>query len=185
MNDAKTFWSKVDKNGPIPTHVPGLGKCWLWIGGTRYGQFTFQGRNVLAHRFSYTVSVGPIPKGLQICHRCDNGICVRPDHLFIGTQLDNRRDCVAKGRTAKGDQNGSRLYPDRRARGDRNGLRVHPERAAMGERNAQAILTAPEVLEIRRLHQTGLHTQRKLGVQFGVSYSQIHLIVKRKKWKHI
>src|SRR6202035_3105845 len=107
-----------------------------------------------------------------------------PGHLFVGTQLDNRRDCVRKERTAKGKEQGMNTRPDSRSRGDRNGLRIHPERAAMGERNSQARLTAPEVLEIRRRYALG-DGGAKLGREFSVSTSTIHLIVKRKKWKHI
>jgi HNH endonuclease len=187
VDTATRFWSKVDKDGPVPSHMPNLGPCWVWTaGGGRYGQFsTGKGRNHLAHRFAYELTVGPIPAGLLVCHHCDNGLCVRPEHLFVGTQLLNRRDCVQKGRTAKGERVGVYTHPESRASGDRNGLRVHPERAAMGERNARAKLTAPEVLEIRRLYGLSNATFKSLGERFGVSESQIYLIVHRKKWKHI
>lgn len=55
-------------------------------------------RSLLAHRLAYAITYGPIGNGLLVCHKCDNPICVRPDHLFIGTQSDNQRDRVAKGR---------------------------------------------------------------------------------------
>lgn len=74
--------------------------CWEWIGSTvtGYGKFRDDRKMVLAHRMSFLVFNGDIPMNMQICHKCDNRKCINPDHLFIGTQLDNIRDCVAKGR---------------------------------------------------------------------------------------
>lgn len=81
--------------------------CWEWSGALvagRYGCIAECGtpiRSVLAHRLSYEMFVGPIPDGLYACHRCDNTKCVRPSHLFLGTQLENMRDMVSKGRKPK------------------------------------------------------------------------------------
>ena len=74
--------------------------CWNWCGNTdgRYGSFWYGGRLVKAHRFAYQIQIGPIPNGLQVLHRCDNPACVRPEHLFLGTQFDNMTDCAHKGR---------------------------------------------------------------------------------------
>ncbi len=75
--------------------------CWLWTGvkarGNR-GQFKLNKKKVLAPRFSYTLYKGVIPHGQVVCHSCDNPTCVNPAHLWLGTQGDNLRDCVAKGR---------------------------------------------------------------------------------------
>jgi hypothetical protein len=83
--------------------------CWLWTGSTtgswrggQHGQFSLKhGVNIYAHRFSCLLFHGAIPDGLNICHVCDVGRCVRPDHLFAGTQLDNIRDAKQKGRLSK------------------------------------------------------------------------------------
>ena len=74
--------------------------CWQWLGATHagYGVFGFNRQMMRAHRVSYELYVGPIPPGLSVLHRCDNPPCTNPDHLFVGTQLDNMRDMCAKGR---------------------------------------------------------------------------------------
>ena len=73
--------------------------CWNWTGATAngYGVLNFGGQ-VRAHRLAYETFVGPIPDGLLVCHRCDNPRCVNPGHLFVGTNSDNTRDMVSKGR---------------------------------------------------------------------------------------
>jgi len=68
------FWAKVDKSD--------TDGCWPYQTSDRYGTFTVNGRAYGAHCYAYMVSVGPIPAGLFVCHRCDNGPCCRPDHLF-------------------------------------------------------------------------------------------------------
>ena len=76
------------------------GKCWDWQGaicvgyGTIGNKYKYRG----AHRYSWELSNGPIPKGLCVLHKCDNRRCVNPDHLFLGTKGDNNRDRVKKGR---------------------------------------------------------------------------------------
>lgn len=87
------FWAKVRKSEG----------CWEWTGTlhpkTRYGAILMpNGKKEPAHRMSYRLAHGEIPKGQKVLHRCDNPPCVNPDHLFLGTQQDNVRDCVQKGR---------------------------------------------------------------------------------------
>ena len=89
------LWSRVDKTGD----------CWVWTGATTtagYGEIRFGGKVVRVHRLVYELTVGPIPEGMGVLHRCDNPPCCRPDHLFLGTQRDNARDMVAKGRKRGG-----------------------------------------------------------------------------------
>ena len=100
------FWAKVRKGD-------GRNGCWLWTASKfplGYGAFrgSPSGNNILAHRYSWATNFGPIPEGLCVCHHCDVKACVRPDHLFLGTQADNVADKVAKGRQArqKGSQHG-------------------------------------------------------------------------------
>ena len=80
---------------------PGEG-CWEYrdwaVNHNGYGRLWVGGRTVAAHRFAWELAYGPIPHGMQVCHRCDNPPCVRPDHLFLGTARDNARDRDAKGR---------------------------------------------------------------------------------------
>lgn len=82
--------------------------CWLWTGGLHgngkssgYGSFGLGGKPVKAHRASFMLLKGPIPKGMSVCHKCDVRSCVNPDHLFLGTQRDNVLDMHKKGRDSR------------------------------------------------------------------------------------
>lgn len=105
MSYEQRFFEKVNKTS----------SCWLWTGaltGNGYGSFRFNGKTCSAHRFSYIHFNGEIPEGMIICHKCDTPSCVNPEHLQIGTHLDNNRDCIAKGRFVKsyGNKNGHNQY---------------------------------------------------------------------------
>jgi hypothetical protein len=138
MSVEERFWSKVDKDGPVPPHCPELGPCWVWTAGKDecgYGVIRVGPRGMKAHRLSLALAGNPPPSGKEACHKCDNPGCVNPAHLFIGTHLENMRDCHAKGRNAvlRGDDSPSRRHPERLARGDRHGARLHPERLCRGD----------------------------------------------------
>ncbi len=86
--DWDRFWSKVKKG-------PG---CWVWQACLRsgYGQFSIGRKMIATHRLVWEMGHGSIPKGMCICHHCDNRKCVRPSHLFIGTSRDNLLDSLDK-----------------------------------------------------------------------------------------
>lgn len=169
------FWRHVDKSGT----------CWLWTGslsGSGYGQFWPGGRRgdlTGAHRFSWELHNGPIPDGLHVCHHCDVKLCVRPDHLFLGTASDNNQDMTQKGRHA------SRTNPDWHVKGNAHPWRTHPERFPVGEQCSHAKLTNQQVLEVRRRYDAGETNKVALGREYGVSDSLIRAIVHRRIWRHI
>ena len=75
--------------------------CWVWEGvrdKDGYGRVWIDGHYYRAHRVVWEDEYGPIPDGILVCHLCDNPPCVRPDHLFLGTQKDNIADMLEKGR---------------------------------------------------------------------------------------
>lgn len=78
--------------------------CWLWVGvrerhpGDRYGNGRHQGQEFRTHRLSYELHNGPVPPSSNVLHHCDVRACVRPDHLYLGTQADNMRDVWTRNR---------------------------------------------------------------------------------------
>lgn len=145
------FWAKVDKSG-------GPDECWQWTAFTNedgYGKVRWGKPLWSAHRVSYLLAYGDFPLELEVCHTCDNPACVNPEHLFLGTHLDNMRDCARKGRNVSGEANG-----------------MHR-------------LTATQVIEIRQRYADGETDQGRLAEEFGVDRSHVCKIVNRQKWRSL
>lgn len=178
------FWKRVNKNGAVH---PRLGtSCWEWQSALSYGYgvTSVDGSARRAHRVSWEEEHGPISDGLCVLHKCDNRKCVRPDHLFLGTRAENTADMVAKGRSAAGDKNGSRRYPERLPRGDLHPARAHPERLCRGEDSPKAKLKEADVVLIRNLVANG-EKQASVSRRIGISVMSVSLIVRRQQWKHV
>lgn len=143
------FWKRVKKSEG----------CWLWAGpltSTGYGDFyTSRYFRCLAHRFSYELAHGSIPQGMEVRHKCDNPPCVNPDHLEMGTHLENMRDSVARNRNAK------------------------------GERQGCAKLTVYKVQEARTLYASGNFTYQELGHRYQVDRQVISKAIRRLTWAHV
>lgn len=165
---AERFWPKVNKDGPVIR--PELGPCWVWtasVGTSGYGQIGVggrAGRPVQAHRVSWELAHGAPAGDAWVLHRCDNPLCVRPDHLFLGTNADNAHDMAAKGRHFS---------------------RQAPEKIIRGERHGRAKLTAEDVREIRRAYAAGEGDQAQIASRHGVTQSTVGRIVLRKIWAHV
>ena len=99
------FWAKVQKSDG----------CWDWtasLNSNGYGQMQIKElrRPIKAHRISYEINVGHLPQEMHVCHHCDRPVCVRPDHLFLGTDADNSADKVAKNRAYRPTWSGRECY---------------------------------------------------------------------------
>lgn len=150
---------------PGPLDTPCL--IWTsWIDGEGYGQVRINKVAYYAHRLSYEKSIGPIPNGLCVCHRCDVRSCVNPAHLFVGTRADNMRDMYAKGRGWGGFRH---MQPECRARGDSH----------KGSK-----LTTAAVLEMRARRAAGVPLC-DLAAKFGITKGVASRAVNGRTWKHI
>jgi len=149
----KRFFNKVKKTK----------NCWFWIGATNkkedgYGLLWIKRKRNLAHRISWKIHNGFIPKNKLVLHKCDIKLCVNPKHLFIGSQKDNMEDMFKKHRNA----------------------------IFVGEDNKNHKLTDKQVKEIRRKYIPWKYSMYKLGREYKVSAkSCILAIIQGRTWKHI
>lgn len=138
VNSQETFFDRILKEE---------GGCWLWQGSISkagYGTLSYHGKVSYAHRLSYIFVNGPIPDGLHVLHKCDNPPCCNPDHLFLGTHLDNIADMKSK------------------------------LRCAYGEKSATAKLTELQVAEIREAYVPRIKgLSKQLAKKYGISSSHV------------
>lgn len=149
------YWEKVDASaGPIA--------CWPWLAYRSpkgYGMLarSSEGKSpIAASRLAWEFTVGPIPKGMLVCHVCDNPSCCNPLHLFLGTPADNMADMIRKGR----------------------------QNPARGEASGTAKLSNDDVRSIRRLLASGL-PQYEIAAKFGVHSTQVCRINTGERWSHV
>lgn len=150
------FWNRVDKTGD----------CWNWMGSLNlsgYGQVKLLRKAKMCHRITFEVTFGPIPEGMQVCHRCDNPRCVRPEHLFLGTPKNNVDDCISKNRRRY--KHGS--VPKRK-----------------GEFNGRAKLIESVVDELRK-RTWNYGDKAKEARRLGISASTINWVLSGRTWSHI
>ena len=170
----KCFKEKVSKNGPYAKkqsykehpEIKGT-KCHVWTGYTQKN-YGIIGRHTLAHRVAYELVHGKGSLGKKKClHKCDNTRCVRELHLFKGTQRDNLKDMLIKGRHGHG--------------------MTGPITPAIqkGENNPNVKLTEKQVLKIRKMYSTGYYIQKVLAKKFGVDVSTISDIITRRSWTYV
>lgn len=157
---AARFWVKVNKNGPIPTACPELGRCWIWTAAAKEGGYGVMrpegqrtGPTVKAHRVSLILA-GRDPGDLKVLHSCDNPPCVNPAHLRPGSQAENMRDAL-----------------------DRN-------RIAVGSRVWSAKLTEAAVVEIWQLIDSGAAVGY-IAARYGVKPGTIYHIRRGDTWRHV
>jgi HNH endonuclease len=156
-------WAKYVKRFWAYVAIGNADTCWLWQGDTilhinnkaAYGRLNIAGKLLLAHRLSWEFIYGEIPSGLLVLHTCDNGMCVNPHHLFLGTHLDNSNDKMQKGRQA----------------------------IVRGMKNPKAKLTDDDVRYIRE-HRSHMKL-KELAEMFNVTDVMISYICLRKSWAHI
>lgn len=150
MRDPMAFWRKAveDEHG-----------CWIWAGcinSDGYGSICRKGQRKKAHRHAWELARGPIPDGLWVLHRCDVPACVNPDHLYLGTVVENLRDAIERGR----------LVP------------------AHGLKHGMSKLNDVAVRVIRWCSEHG-YSRAELARAYRISNTVVSAIARGKAWKHV
>ena len=146
-------------------------ECWNWSASKDprgYGLCSVQKHTFRAHRVVYAIAFGVVPRGMFVCHRCDNPSCCNPSHLFLGTTDDNMADKVAKGRQSRGPAHAALIY----------------ERSPKGSNSHNAKLTEASVREIRELRRSG-QTVSHLARTYGVTRTAINSAIHGRSWRHV
>ncbi len=164
-------------------------KCWEWKAGRfpeGYGEFwvgskASGGRMYSANRIAYLIHNGPFAPEMLVCHSCDNPPCCNPRHLWLGSDADNIRDKVEKGRDNNytGDDHWTRKKPHLLARGPRDGSYMR------GENHYKAKLNENNVRDARARFGSGLASVKQLAIELGVSESNMQKVVNRETWKRV
>lgn len=153
---------RQDPGARIWPRLVQAGDCLEWTGSRNehgYGGLRIDGQLVKAHRFAFELVYGPIPDGMDVCHRCDNPPCCNPVHLFLGTARDNGQDMVRKRR---------------------HGSWAHPESRPRGEAHHAAKLTWDVVRAIRSRAD---ESRSALAREFGVSRRAIRCVIDGVTWQ--
>jgi len=156
----KKIQASADLDRIFQSGITKTESCWLWSGAKNklgYGSFSLHGKHFFAHRYSFFSANPDADQSFLVCHRCDNPSCVRPDHLFLGTDADNMKDMVLKGRWKN--------------------------KVSLGSLNGAAKLSESQVLEIRKLKAQGL-TYSKLAEMFSICHASAWNVV-NKYWRHL
>lgn len=142
------FWTRCTK---VPSG------CWNWIGATvnGYGSLTRRSKRERANRLAWEFARGPIPKGIQVLHECDNRLCINPDHLFLGTIADNMAHASLHGRVSHGDT------------------------------HYGAVLTEEDVIGLRDLYSTGTMSHKQIADMCGLNHMTVYDAITRRTWKHV
>lgn len=149
----RRFWTRAEV----------IGECWEWRGHRQtpvaadaptYGIVQREGRRIYAHRHAYELVNGPIPPGFVVRHTCDNPPCINPAHLEVGTQAENIRDAVERGR---------HFCP-------------------VGERNPGARITREQAEEVRRAFRAREADGQTLADRFGIARSTVYGIAAGRSW---
>lgn len=196
-NDIARFWSKVDKNGPVPTHRPELGPCWLWLGSLAragYAQFSSYA-GAMAHQFSYVLHKGHVPNGLEIDHLCRNRFCSNPEHLEAVTHQVN----VLRGISPPAYHAQATHCPagheysesDRNVRGERQcRICIRARAVESGGRSRGVMRSGPrkltdaDVVEMHRMTRNGVK-YADIAEHFEMSYSSVEKTIRGFRWPEI